>query len=385
MFITFYFLTSFFLLIVLSPILIPLSFRGKYHQSIPARFFLWKNWKQKIENSYWFHGCSLGEINAMKPFIKELQKQHLPVSISTTTDTGFNSAKSLNIPYMFLPFEPLLLFWIKPQKKVIVLEAELWLLLFFIAKKRGAKTVLWSGRLSDRSFPKYLKMRWFYKKVFKNIDLVIAQSEIDRERFSQLGAMNIKVGGNIKLLKSNSKNSLNIPKDKVVIVGASTHPKDEDYILEAFHKYSKGRLIIVPRHKERFNDVWQLIKEFGDKYNYSVGRYSETEYFNFDIVLVDKIGMLIDIYAKSDIVILGGGFYDGIGGHNPVEPASFQNKIISGKYMFNQKELLKYISNIQIISKEEIYQALQKSEKLPYSEIVQDIDMKKNIDMILKI
>ena len=371
-------------LVVFSPILIILSFRGRYRVSIPARFFLWRNIVQKERESYWFHGCSLGEINALKPFIREVAKKER-VLITTITDTGFRSAKNSKLSSQFLPFESNLIFWTRKQKKLIVLEAELWYLLFFIAKIRGAKTVLFSGRISDRSFPKYLKARWLYSKIFSNIDIVLAQSEVDKNRFAELGAKNIEILGNIKLLKSKSSLSLNIPKDKTVIVGASTHSKDETYILKAFLQYGKGRLILVPRHKERFDEVWKEIKIFSEKYDFTYSKYSEKHSFNEDIILIDAIGILVDIYAKSDIVILGGGFYNGIGGHNPVEPASFNNKIISGKYMFNQNELLKSISNIQIIDKENIAKALQKSESMQNSQISQNIDFKKVVEKILSI
>ena len=389
MFPLFYSFLSLLLLLFLSPLFLLFSIKEKYRISIPSRFFLWKNWRQPIEDSYWFHGCSLGEVNSLKPFIKELQKRGIEkISISTTTDTGYRSAKSISaksigISYMFLPFEPLLWIWTRRQKVLIVVEAELWFLLFYIAKLRGAKTILLSGRLSDRSFPKYLKFRWFYRKIFQNIDLVLAQSEIDRDRLLQLGAKKIEIGGNIKLLKSQSTRNLNIPKDRLVIVGASTHSGEEIYILEAFQQYGKGRLILVPRHKERFDEVWEIVKEFGSKFGYSVNRYSQKESFNSDIVLIDVIGLLVDIYAKSDIVILGGSFIDGIGGHNFVEPASFRNKIVTGEYIFNQRELVKHIANIQIVKKEEIFKALRNSENLPSAKILGDIDIEKNIRAIL--
>ena len=367
------------LLIVFSPFLFFLSFWEKYRNSIPARFFLWKNSTSNIENAFWFHGCSLGEINALKPFISEIAKTE-KILITATTEAGFNSAKSFHTSSRFLPFEPNLFFWIKPQKKLIVLEAELWFLLFFIAKIRGTETILLSGRISQRSFPKYLKAKWFYSKIFANIDIVFAQSEIDKDRFEKLGAKNIQILGNIKLLKSKKTKDLDIPKDKMIIVGASTHPHDEEYILNAFLEFGKGRLIIVPRHKDRFFEVWNLIQDFGKTNNLSISRFSETQTFQTDIILVDAFGVLTNIYAKSDVVILGGGFYDGIGGHNPVEPASFQNKIISGKYMFNQNELLKFISNIQIVEKENISQALHNLENIEISEISQDI----NFDNIIQ-
>ncbi len=384
MFPLFYSLLSLLLLLFLSPLLLLFSLKEKYRISIPSRFFLWKNWRQPTEDSYWFHGCSLGEVNSLKPFIKELQHRGIEsISISTTTDTGYRSVKSIGVPYMFLPFEPLLWIWTRRQKVLIVVEAELWFLLFYIAKLRGAKTILLSGRLSDRSFPKYLKFRWFYRKIFQNIYLVLAQSEIDRDRFLQLGAKKIEIGGNIKLLKSQSTKNLNIPKDRLVIVGASTHSGEEIYILEAFQQYGKGRLILAPRHKERFDEVWELVKEFGSKFGYSVNRYSQKKSFNSDIVLVDVIGLLIDIYAKSDVVILGGSFIDGVGGHNFVEPASFRNIIVTGEYIFNQRELVKHIENIQIVKKEEISKALRNSEDLPPAKILGDIDMEKNIRAIL--
>jgi len=377
-----YTLLTILILTLFSPILLIISFRNKYRASIPSRFFLWKNRVQKSGNSYWFHGCSLGEINAMKPFIKEIQKSE-SVSITTTTDTGFRSAQDSGFQSQFLPFEPNLIFWIKKQKKLIVLEAELWYLLFFIAKIRGIETTLLSGRISDRSFPKYIKAKWFYSKIFANIDTIFAQSEIDKQRFEQLGAKNIEVIGNIKLLKSESTSDLYIPKDKIIIVGASTHFQDEKYILSAFLDYGKGRLILVPRHKERFDEVWKMIRTFSKKYNFSCSRFSDKEMFDSDIVLVDRIGLLINIYSKSDIVILGGGFYDGIGGHNPVEPASFKNKIISGKFMFNQNELLKSISNIQFVDKENIGDALNNCKNIEISEISQNIDFQNIVRKIL--
>jgi 3-deoxy-D-manno-octulosonic-acid transferase len=363
------------------PILLALTIKRKYRKSIPARFFLFRNSMfQNREVDFWFHGCSLGEINSLKPFLKEFKRES-SVFLTTTTETGFNAGGDYQ--KAFLPFEPLLFFSKLKTKYLIVLEAELWFLLFFFAKTRGSKTTLLSGRMSDRSFPKYLKFRWFYKHIFKNIDLVLAQSEIDRERFLKLGAKRVEISGNVKLLKSESKRELDIPKDREIIVGASTHKDDEIYILEAFQKYGYGRLLLVPRHSERFEDIWKLVKDFSKAHNLTSSRYSENSSFNSDIVLVDTIGILIDIYSKSDIVILGGGFYDGIGGHNPVEPASFSNKIISGKFMFNQKELLKYISNIQIVDREHILDALKKSESTPISKIIgEDIEFKKIVNTL---
>ncbi|EJF06446.1 3-deoxy-D-manno-octulosonic-acid transferase [Thiovulum sp. ES] len=351
--------------------------RKKHRKSIPARFFFWRNLRVDLENKIWFHGASLGEVNALKPFIKEISKKH-KILLTTTTDTGFNSGKN-SFETRFLPFEPLLYFWRGNPKTLVVVEAELWFLLFAIFKKRGAKTVLLSGRISENSFPKYYKFRSLYKRVLSKIDFIYAQTEADKNRFQKLGAKNVDVLGNIKLLKSESSRNLEIPKDRRILVGASTHSRDEELILSSYNK--RDRLFIVPRHRERFENVWKMIQVFAEKENLSCSRFSENSDFESDIILIDEVGFLVDIYKKSDIVVLGGAFRDGIGGHNPVEPASFQNIIISGKFAFNQKRLFKDISNIYISEKGNLGEFLN-SDSLKIAKIEQKIEFKKILNLV---
>jgi hypothetical protein len=107
--------------LVLSAIL-----RKKHRKSIPARFFFLRNWRVDLQNKIWFHGASLGEVNALKPFLKEISKEN-EILLTTTTDTGFNSG--INSFYTrFLPFEPLLYFWQGYPKTLVVVEAEFWFL-----------------------------------------------------------------------------------------------------------------------------------------------------------------------------------------------------------------------------------------------------------------
>lgn len=363
------------------PFLMTLSFKHRYRESIPARFFLWKDSPQKVKNGIHFHGCSLGEINSLKPFIKEFQRIG-QITVTASTNTGFESAKKIkDIEVKYLPFETFIPFWLKKQKLLVVAEAELWFLLFYVAKKRGAKTVLLSGRISERSFPKYKKMGWFYKKLFQNIDLFLVQTEKDRERFIELGAKNIEVTGNIKLLKPTiHKSSLTIPTDREIVIGASTHKGEEEIILDGFRKYGKGRLIIVPRHPERFNEVDKLIKEFCKSNSISYNRYSENNSFKSDVTLFDVMGRLIELYSLSDTVILGGSFIDGIGGHNPVEPASFKNRVISGEFYLNQIELYSYISNIEIVNSDTLLTALESEWRL--SSFNNSVDFDRVIELI---
>jgi len=344
----FYYLTLSIIYILLIPYLIFKSQNDKYKQAIPAKFFLINNSRFK-ENGVWFHSCSMGETKAIKPLVENYKED---ACISVITNTGFEEAKNINQNVRYLPFEIFLPFWVNKQKVLVVMEAELWYMLFLCAKKKGAKTFLINARISDKSYKSYKRFAFFYKMIFKNIDKVFAQSEIDKVRLKELGARNIEVIGNIKLaILPKKKIDLEKPKN-LLITAASTHENEEHVILNAYKK-EFGKLVIVPRHPERFNKVDLLIKDYIKNKNFTYHKYSQKEDFESDIILVDKMGILNDIYAISDVVILGGAF-EKIGGHNPIEPAFFGCKLISGKNIFNQKSLFECIKNYYLIEKDEI-------------------------------
>jgi 3-deoxy-D-manno-octulosonic-acid transferase len=349
LFFLFYTIISSILYLIASPFLLLLSFKLKYRQSIPARFFLWKNTSLKA-NGIWFHSCSFGESKAIKPIIDELPLDVLRVS--TTTDTGFEAISKYTEQRAFLPYESLLFFWIKPQKALVVMEAEFWYLLFLLASKKGAKTLLINARMSDRSFPKYQRISWLYREIFKYIDEVYAQTELDKERLEFLGAKNVLVTGNIKLSKLPKCSKKLLKPKELVVCAASTHRGEEKLIVESFinlrKEVSNAKLIVAPRHPDRFNEVEDILESFSKRENYSWHKYSQDENFKSDIVLVDKLGELVNIYSISDIVILGGAFVSA-GGHNAAEAAQFGCKIISGKYYFNQKDIFGAIEGIAIV------------------------------------
>ena len=344
----FYYLVLSIIYILAIPYLIFKSKDSKYKKAIPAKFFFKNNSKFK-ENGIWFHSCSMGETKAIKPLIENYKEN---VNVSVVTNTGFEEAITMTSNVRYLPFEIFLPFWINKQKVLVVMEAELWYMLFLVAKKKGAKTFLINARISDKSYKSYKRFSFFYKKIFKNIDKVFAQSDVDKKRLEELGASNVEVIGNIKLAQLPSKKlDLEKPK-KCVITAASTHENEETLILSAYDK-NQGKLIIVPRHPERFEKVNILISDYIKNKDITYHKYSVKEDFDSDIILIDKMGMLNDIYAISDVVILGGAF-EKIGGHNPVEPAFFSCKIISGKNIFNQKSLFDCIKNYYLINNDEL-------------------------------
>jgi len=373
------------LYLVALPLLIYLSFKPKYRQSIPSRFFLFNNQKFKDSNGIWFHVCSLGEARALKPIVELLNSKD--IKITTITHTGQAEAKKYEADVRYLPYEMFLPFWMKKQKLLIVLEAEFWYMLIIWANLRGTKVILLNARISEKSAKKYLQFAWFYKKMLSKVEVVYAQSEADKNRFLALGARNIEVIGNIKLAGEITKSKEYAKQNCEVIVAGSTHESEEESILKSFIEYKKqsdAKLIVVPRHPERFEEVYKLMNVYAKKSGLTISRFSDTLSFDSEFILVDVMGELNNIYAISDIAILGGAFRDDIGGHNPLEPANFGCKIITGKHFFHQKELFKYVHHVQYVEVDEIHKALMKCKELPSSMVEEKINLKPIINKILE-
>ncbi|PHS57694.1 MAG: 3-deoxy-D-manno-octulosonic acid transferase [Sulfurimonas sp.] len=378
-----YFILSIVLYFVALPFLVYLSFKKKYKESIPARFFLFNNSPFSSKESIWFHVCSLGEARALKPILKELGD--LDVKITTITHTGQNEAKKYKAEVRYLPYEMFLPFWMTKQKILVVLEAEFWFMLFTVAQLKKTRIILLNGRISDKSVKKYLQFAWFYKKFFSTIEMIYAQSELDKNRFIALGARNIEVIGNIKLSAEINKSRDYVKLDVELIVAGSTHEGEEESVLKSFiqyRKHSDAKLIVVPRHPERFESVYTLMQIFTKDNDLSISRFTDTNEFKTDIILLDKMGELNNIYAISDIAILGGAFRNDVGGHNPLEPAYFGCKIITGKHFFHQKELFKYVHHVQYVEADEIHKALKDSKNLPSSRVDETINLESVINRI---
>ena len=378
-----YFILSVVLYLIALPLLVYLSFKQKYKESIPSRFFLFNNPKFTNKNGVWFHVCSLGEARALKPLLKLLGDED--IKITTITHTGQAEAKKYAADVRYLPYEMFLPFWSKKQKILIVLEAEFWFMLFTVIRAKGAKVVLLNARISEKSAKKYLQMAWFYKRMLVHVDTIYAQSEADKNRFLALGARNIEVIGNIKLAGEIVKTKDYAKPNVELIVAGSTHDTEEESILKSFIEYRKqsdAKLVIVPRHPERFEIVYELMKTYTQKKDLSISRFSKDKSLSTDMILVDEMGELNNIYAISDIAILGGAFKDDVGGHNPLEPAFFGCKIITGKHFFHQKELFKYVHHVQYVEPDEIHKALFAARELPESMVEETINLEPIINKI---
>ena len=375
LFIFFYTIVAALLYLAALPFLLLFALKTKYSRSIPARFFLWKN-PPLARDGVWIHSCSFGEARAIRPLLKHISSPLL--RLTTTTNTGFEEIQKQTEESRYLPYELLLFFWMKPQKILLVMEAELWYLLFFLARRKGARTLLINARMSERSYPRYLRIKWVYHRIFSQIDAVYAQTQEDKERLEQLGARNVIVSGNIKFADIEKPTEVLEKPAGILVCAGSTHEGEEPLVLEAFralkNKQPDAKLIIAPRHPERFEKVNKLITDYAHFQDWPYQRYRAERSLQSDIILIDSLGELINLYAISDVVILGGAF-EPIGGHNAAEAAQFGCKIISGEHYFNQKDIFAGIEGIEIVKKEKLAEVLQYPELLSRSRIRREVDL----------
>ncbi|TDJ81355.1 lipid IV(A) 3-deoxy-D-manno-octulosonic acid transferase [Campylobacter volucris] len=348
----FYYALAVILYVIAAPFLLILSFyKDKYKISLKSRFFLYKNLKQEYADVH-FHGCSLGEIKSMRFLFSHFNN----FRISTITNTGFSEALKYTHKVNFLPFEIFIPFWMKPCKVLVVFEAELWLMLVFMAKFFNAKVILINARISDRSYLKYKKFNFFYKVLFRYIDEVFAQSLKDKERLQELGAKNVIAYKNIKIINKNKKDKKFEKLKSRLIVLASTHENEEQALLSKIKLEQNDKLVLAPRHPERFEMVEKILLDFCKINGYGMQKFSQLDLKSNDLqsvfcekyLLLDCLGELENFYSISDIVFLCGSFEKNIGGHNPIEAAKYENIIISGKYFFNQEALYNEVENIYI-------------------------------------
>ncbi|MDD6055437.1 MAG: lipid IV(A) 3-deoxy-D-manno-octulosonic acid transferase [Helicobacter sp.] len=386
------------------PFLFILSFKQKYKNSLRFRFFM----PTPLESSFkyhWFHACSFGEISSLVGVIEALEKElnsNTKILLTTTTKTGYNQALKLypHCTIRYLPFESFIPLWLRGKKilTLTLLEAELWLMPLVCVLAKGGKTFSLNARISTRSFKKYLRFRFFYKHLFKYILQVFAQSKDDKERLEKLGAKNITILGNLKLDKIPTISTRYTTNSPLWII-ASTHEKqgisEEELILQEILKALKNKdsnlknakFIFAPRHPERFLQVESALNGILKKHGFqSLLKTSQSgiqpalESKDSAFILLDSLGELCNLYAIASGVILGGSFIDKIGGHNPIEPAFFKTKLISGKFIFNQTALFSAISGYILCDISQLNNVLLQD--LPQTKITKTLNLRTFINTL---
>lgn len=304
----------------------------------------------------WFHAVSVGEFNALFPLLEEFHKRNpeYHIFVSTTTATGQELAKTKTSSFaevFYFPFDlpPILSTWLNLLRPNLVgiVETEIWPGFMNACQKRGISVVLLNGRLSPRSFKGYQRWRWFFKPVLAKFSALAVQSESEKARFLALGGddLRVEICGNIKLdgLKpcpveetERLKEKLNLKLGDRVIVAGSTHEGEEIAFINVLKELKNFKLILVPRHPERFERAAQLIESNG----FTARKYSIEEGFQSDndIYLLDTIGQLGKFYSLADIAFVGGTLAK-IGGHNLAEPCVYRAPVVCGPHIHKAKDL----------------------------------------------
>ena len=319
----------------------------------------------------WLHAVSVGETQAARPLVKELLRNfpEYKLVVSTTTLTGQRLAREIFAAdaalVFYFPFDfrfsvRRALRKIQPRV-VLLMETEIWLNFLREASKSGARVAIVNGRLSQKSTNRYGWIPKTIRRVLHYVDLALMQSAADAKRLVSLGIRNtkVKVSGNVKFdqppaaetenrLTEEFRRRFAVSPDAPLIVAASTHAPEEKWILDAFktvYKSSTGklpRLLLVPRHPERFPEVAQAIKNSGFEWVQRSEKPSPRDEAA-EIILLDSIGELRAVYPLAEIVFVGGSLIPH-GGQNVLEPAAAQKAILTGFYTMNFEKIVREFS-----------------------------------------
>jgi 3-deoxy-D-manno-octulosonic-acid transferase len=309
------------------------------------------------EKIIWFHGVSVGEIHLLRQVVARFRERFpdWQCVISTTTNTGHDEACKhfAVLPVIYWPFDftwavDAALRTIQPNL-VVLSEGEMWPNFVRGAKNRGVKLALINGRMSPRSARRFLMFRWLLTGVFGRLDGIGAQNDEYREHYEALGAVNVVTTGNIKydgvnVERRNGKTEamrtlLGISSDALVWVCGSTQDPEESIAIDIYRrarqKHPHLRLILVPRHPERFDDVARLLEKSGMPF---VRRTSIRSTATDAIILGDTIGELSAIWGLADLAFVGGSLDGKRGGQNMIEPSAYGAAVLFGPHTWNFKQ-----------------------------------------------
>ncbi|MDO5565939.1 MAG: 3-deoxy-D-manno-octulosonic acid transferase, partial [Planctomycetia bacterium] len=360
-----------FLVLALPVLLWRVIVLGKYRQGFAEKFFgrgtipvlpglnSAENASDKVRR-VWLHGVSVGEINLLKPIVKELREScpNWELVVSSTSKTGFELAQII-FPDLSVFYCPLDFTWsvrsaikrIKPDWLVLV-ELELWPNLILQAKKQGVRVAIVNGRISDRSLQRYQRIRHFIQHILNCIDVIAAQDELAADSFKRLGARDVVVTGAIKFDgaqtdRNNEKTKrlaalAGLKQDDLVFIAGSTQEPEEQYALETWQKlvpnWPNLRLMIVPRHPERFESVAKMLATSGVSWCRRSQLTDEIGNNVAPVILIDTIGELGAWWGTAHIAFVGGSF-GARGGQNMLEPGAYGAAVCFGPNTRNFRDI----------------------------------------------
>ena len=327
----------------------------------------------------WLHAVSVGEVFAAARLVAELGDtlgNAWIVLISTTTATGQKVARErFGAERVF--YYPLDLAWIVRRylralepELLVLMESELWPRMLVECERAGIPVAVANARVSDRSFPRYLRLRALWRPLLRKVRLFLAQGAETAERLKAIGAPadRVHVSGNLKYelphteLTYMARRIAQARGASRLIIAGSTHEGEETMLLNAWPQILRGGpdfvMIVAPRHPQRFEQVWSEMQCSG----YSCVRCSgwvetDMQLSGGTIMLMDTLGDLASVYSAATVAFIGGSLVPK-GGHNPLEAARFGKPIVMGNSYENFREIIEGMGTIWLTTEERLGEAL---------------------------
>ena len=359
------------LLTIFSPVLAFKAWRtGKYREGFAEKVLGKAPRRIGSARCIWFHAVSVGEVLLLRPIVADLKRRRpgWDLVISTTTTTGLAVARR-TFPDLVTFYAPLDFSWstrramerIRPTVLALV-ELELWPNLIRSAKRAGASVAIVNGRLSARSHRGYRRLRGPLGSTLRRLDSVAVQTEEYADRFVDLGVPRprVRVTGSVKFdgLAHDRNNprtralrkALGLASTEVIFVAGSTMAGEEAAALAAYRaareEHPGLRLVLVPRHSERFEEVAAWLMRQGEGVVRRSQVAPEGPRFRSEpppIVLVDTLGELDAAWGLADVAFVGGSLLPGRGGQNMIEPAAYGAPILFGPHTGNFRETVEQL------------------------------------------
>jgi len=336
---------------------------GKYRRGLWAKFTGTVSlFPPPVRPRAWFHGVSVGEIHLLRQVIAAFRQRHpdWDCVVSTTTDTGFDEATKAfpDLPVIFYPFDfswavRRVLNAVRPSL-IVLAESELWPNFLLAAESRDVPVVVVNGRLSPRSAARHRRLRWLTRLLWDRVTLIVAQNPEYAENYRRIGVnpRRVLISGSVKFdgvaadrhseRVEKMRQLLAVrPGDRVWVCG-STQTPEEEIALDVFRKLREEisglRLVLVPRQKDRFDEVADMVRKKGLRL---VRRSSlkDTPLSDRDaVILVDTIGELGAVWGLADVAFVGGSLDGKRGGQNMLEPAAYGAAVVFGPHVWNFRD-----------------------------------------------
>jgi len=324
----------------------------------------------------WVHAVSVGEVLAVSRLVKTLDAAFPGyfIAISTTTRTGQELARDRfgkdRVFYCPLDLPWAVRFYLKERTPamLVLAETEFWPNLLSQCFRRKIPVVVVNARISDRSWPRYQRLRGLWRPFLSRLTAVLAQSELDAERLKSLGCEAVTVAGNLKFDVHSGRDSAAVTwleqhrGELRLVVAGSTLEGEEAMLLAAWPAVLKAHpetaMVLAPRHPERFGAVAEMLSRSGFPWR-KRSAMGEVSLASGEIVLLDSMGELATVYSLAAVAFVGGSLVNA-GGHNPLEPAQFGVPVVMGSHYANFRamvEALRERDAIQIVAAGELANA----------------------------